>query len=261
MGARHPEKSAVTYLKTDNSYSMTGTINGMGDSRQRSYKYSPAHQDVAVCCVPNAGRIIPYYVHNMWLKDENGFIASLLGGCDVNTHFGGHPVSIREITDYPHSNRITFEVEVKKPVRFTLKIRKPEWNRGFTLDMDYKEEGDYIVINKKWAGKINFSVEWKADIVRHEINDETYFTYGGQVLALAIESVEIPKRLYKEGFQDFEYTPQNLIIYKYMADEIPVKEGDNFKVNLYNSLYQHKELKTLVPMGQTILRQVTFRNK
>lgn len=106
MEARHPEKSAVSYLKTDNSFSLASVNAGRGWGP--CYKYSPAHQDCAVCCNPNSGRIIPYYVHNMWLKDKDGFVASLLGGCEVKTTFGEHPVSIKEITECPHSNRITF---------------------------------------------------------------------------------------------------------------------------------------------------------
>ena len=44
---------------------------------QTRYKYSPTHQDVAVCCVPNAGRIYPYYVKSMWLRTTKGLQAAL----------------------------------------------------------------------------------------------------------------------------------------------------------------------------------------
>jgi DUF1680 family protein len=256
MGARHPEKSAVTYLKTDNSFALNRTLNGT--KKNGSYKYSPAHQDIAVCCNPNAGRIIPYYIHNMWLKDKDGFVASLLGGCEVKTKFGEHAVSIKEITDYPHSNRITFEVSVEKPVEFSLRIRKPAWNKGFSLDTDFKESGEYIVINKKWSGKESFTVEWKAEVEKREFKGEVYFTYGALVLALPIEAVEIPKRVYTAGFQDFEYSAKNLVIYKYTGDEIPVKKDGKFVVSLYNPVLKKAEKKSLVPMERTILRQVTF---
>ncbi|GAP72678.1 hypothetical protein SAMD00024442_4_24 [Candidatus Symbiothrix dinenymphae] len=259
MGARHPEKSLIPYLKTDNSYTMTGTLNGMDNSREKRYKYSPAHQDVAVCCNPNAGRIIPYYIQNLWLKDKDGFIAAMFGGCEVNTLFGKQPVAIREITDYPHSNRITFEVEVKKPTTFALKIRKPAWNKGFTLNTDCKEEGGYIVVNKKWSGKESFTVEWKAEPEKHEFAGEVYFTYGALVLALPVEAVEIPQKVYVAGFQDFHYVPQNLTVYHYANNEMPVKNGEQYTVNLYNPIRQKQEQKTLVPMGHTLLRQVTFK--
>jgi DUF1680 family protein len=261
MGAHHPEKSLIPYLKTDNSYTMNGTLNGMDNPHQTRYKYSPAHQDIAVCCNPNAGRILPYYIHAMWLKDKDGLVAALYGGCELNTQFGKQPVSIREITDYPYSNRITFEVEVKKPVTFALKIRKPAWNKGFTLDADYKEEGDYLVIHKKWSGKESLTVEWKAEPEKHTFNGETYFTYGALVLAVPVETVEIPKRVYVAGFQDFQYTPLNLTVYQYADNAMPVKNGEQYTINLYNPIRQKMEQKKLLPMSSTILRQVTFKNK
>jgi DUF1680 family protein len=60
MGATHPEKSAICYLKTDNSYMLTGGKHGdTTDPHQTRYRYSPVHKEAAVCCVPNAGRIFP----------------------------------------------------------------------------------------------------------------------------------------------------------------------------------------------------------
>jgi DUF1680 family protein len=67
QGARHPNESCIAYLKSDNSFYMTGGLNGDStDKNQTRYTYSPVHQEAAVCCVPNAGRIAPYYVQNMW---------------------------------------------------------------------------------------------------------------------------------------------------------------------------------------------------
>jgi DUF1680 family protein len=260
MGMRHPDKSAVAYLQTDNSYEMKGRPGEYRNGRKngKSYKYSPAHQDVAVCCVPSSGRIIAYYTQYMWLKDKDGLIASLLGSCEVNTKVDNQSVSIKEITEYPYSNRFTFEVEVAKPLLFTLKIHKPEWSKGFALNTEYEEDGDYIIIRKKWSGKETLDLEFKAQIEKHTINDEVYFTYGRLVLALPVDAVEIPKRIYYGQFQDFEYAPKNLIIYK-DAGEMPVKEQDKFQVNLYNPVKQRIEKKTLVPVGNTLLRQVTFK--
>jgi hypothetical protein len=89
QGARHPQHTCIAYLKTDNSFEMLGTKNGEiePNRKQTRYKYSPAHQDVAVCCNPNAGRITPYFVQNMWLKEgENTLVASLLGANMVETY-------------------------------------------------------------------------------------------------------------------------------------------------------------------------------
>ena len=86
QGARDPHASCIAYLKTDNSYAMTGGRNGDStDPRQTRYTYSPVHQDVAVCCVPNAGRIAPYFVEHMWMRNADGLTATLLGPCTVHS--------------------------------------------------------------------------------------------------------------------------------------------------------------------------------
>ena len=68
QGARNPDQSSIAYLKTDNSFEMLGTKNGEiePDRKQTRYKYSPVHQEVAVCCSPNAGRISPYFLQGSW---------------------------------------------------------------------------------------------------------------------------------------------------------------------------------------------------
>ncbi len=264
MGARHPERSCIAYLKTDNSYAMTGGAYGTKgpDHKQTRYKYSPVHQDVAVCCVPNAGRITPYYVQNMWLKDKEGLIASLFGSCEVNTLIGGQIVSVREITEYPYQNQIRFEVETSQPVEFTIKIRKPAWAKGFTLDTEYQEKDGYIIVRKQWNGKNTLVLDWKADIEKNFFNNEVYFTYGPLVLAAPIEAEEYPKREYLPGFQDFEYAPKSLIIYQVNKKEMPVETGDNkFSIKLYNPKTKKEETRFLVPIGQTILRQMTFKER
>ena len=75
MGARDPLEGGVAYLKTDNSLSMTG-VEGFrpstGEAPQTRYMYSPLHREAAVCCVPNAGRVLPTYARYAWLRGEDG---------------------------------------------------------------------------------------------------------------------------------------------------------------------------------------------
>lgn len=261
QGARHPEKSCISYLKTDNSYEMTGTLNGQPDPerKQTRYKYSPVHQDVAVCCVPNAGRITPYYVQNMWMKDDEGLIASLLGPSEVGSELFGCKVKINEITGYPYDNNFQFEVTVEKPVWFTLKIRKPAWVKNIAANFNYDEKDGFMVILKKWEGTENLVFEYEAGIKRHSLEDETWFSYGELVLALPIEAIEIPDRKYADGFQDFMYRPLEKVIYQYQDAKIEKIPGEmKFTAILYNPKKRLSEEKFLIPIGKTILRQVTF---
>ncbi len=261
QGARHPDESCVAYLKSDNSYYMTGGLNGdTSDKNQTRYSYSPVHQDAAVCCVPNAGRIAPYYVQNMWLKGEKSLVAALLGPGVVQTELKGKPVRIIEATGYPYNNMIWFEVIAD--TEFVLKIRKPDWVTKFSINAQYVEEDGFIVVNRKWNGRESVRIEFTPEVVIHQdSNNENYFTYGALVLALPIGSTaEKTKTFPIPGFYNWEYSPRDLVVYEY-ANEPVIADPQRlvFKTSLINPVTKQKQAVELVPMGKTILRQVTFK--
>ncbi|WP_164849887.1 beta-L-arabinofuranosidase domain-containing protein [Mucilaginibacter limnophilus] len=262
QGARHPSQSCIAYLKSDNSYAMEGWLNlDSADKHQVRYKYSPVHQDAAVCCVPNAGRIAPYYIQNMWMKSGNSLVASLLGPSTVNTTISGKPVSVKEVTEYPYSNSISFIITANG--NFTLKIRKPEWVSKYTVSLMHTEEDGFIVISKNWKGtemvKVDFAPEVK---VNQDINNETYFTYGALVLAHPIAAKEIKGKSFPlAGFNDYRYEPENLEVLQYSGAPVKVAGNDKFTTSLYNPVTKQTETVTLQPIGSTILRQTTFKQK
>lgn len=274
QGARHPHQSAICYLKTDNSYQLTGGKNGdTTDKFQTRYRYSPTHKEAAVCCVPNAGRIGPYYVQNMWMKDNDGLVATLLGPCTVATEVKGSQVVVVEETSYPYGLTINLKVKVDRPTDFVLKIRKPEWAKGYSVDRGnysdpFTEEKDgYIEIRKTWRGTKKVSVKLLAEVeLRTDAKGERYFTYGPLVLARPIASTEtVTKQLPVKRFSERVYTPTEPVKYQFVegASGNVKQEGAalRFRVTLFNPAKNTNQEVTLVPMGETILRQVTFANK
>lgn len=262
QGARHPAESCVAYLKSDNSYYMTGGLNGdNSDKNQTRYTYSPVHQDAAVCCVPMAGRIAPYYVQYMWLKNDQALVASLLGPSEVETQLNGKTVVIKEQTNYPYENAIRFEVTADS--EFALKIRKPDWVKKFSVSEEYHEESGFIVIDKSWAGTQTVEVKFEPEVeVQTDLNGEKYFTYGALVLAVPVESTEEKTKEWPvPGFYNFKYSPKKLIVYEYANEALTADPKTlTFKTSLANPETKQKEVVTLVPMGKTILRQVTFKD-
>lgn len=263
QGARHPNESCIAYLKSDNSYYMTGGLNGdTSDKNQTRYTYSPVHQEAAVCCVPNAGRIAPYYVQNMWLKGEHSLVASLLGPSQVKTQVDGKAVVVKEITNYPFDNTFEFEVNADD-VEFALKIRKPEWVTKLSVSTDYELEDGFIVVDQVWKGKQTIKVEFTPEVtVRKDINNENYYTYGALVLALPVEGIERKTKDFSiSGFHNFKYSPENLVVYEYAGEPVTVDiKALRFETSLLNPVTKQKEDVVLIPMGQTILRQVTFKS-
>lgn len=265
QGARNPFESSIAYLKSDNSWAMCGGLNGDTTVKtQTRYKYSPVHQDVAVCCVPNAGRIAPYFVQNMWMKDKIGLIAVLLGPCQLETMLNGKRVNIEEQTSYPYDNTLIFTVSTFD-TEFDLKIRKPAWAKNITVSEDYREEKGYIVIHKRWKGEQSVSIQFHPQPERHQdLNGDYYFTYGALTLARRVESIGFQTKTYPlKGFRDMQYRPSSHIVFEYTGERVKQAKPDKpeFSIVLYNPSSRKNEVVTLVPLGHTILRQTTFKPK
>ncbi|MBX2966635.1 MAG: glycoside hydrolase family 127 protein [Cyclobacteriaceae bacterium] len=262
QGSRHPEQNCIAYLKSDNSYYMTGGLNGdTSDKHQTRYSYSPVHQEAAVCCVPNAARITPYYIQHTWLKGENTLVASLLGPGTVNTTLNDAPVQVSAITNYPFENTLVFNVTAD--TEFELKIRKPDWVTTYTVSAEYQDESGFIVLKKKWSGKETVTIDFKPEVIaQRDINNEVYFSYGALVLASPIASVEERVKTFPiPGFYNLHYSPKSLTIYEYMGEPVRLSDPTSlrFKAMLWNTGTKNTEEVELIPMGKTILRQVTFK--
>ncbi|MGE5376244.1 MAG: beta-L-arabinofuranosidase domain-containing protein [Bacteroidota bacterium] len=274
QGARHPNRSAIAYLKTDNSYSMTGPLrpDDMVDSQnpQTRYKYSPVHQDVAVCCVPNAGRIYPYYVKSMWLRTPNGLLAALYGACELNTQVNGAAVRITEQTNYPFDLVISFSIHVSQPVEFELAFRKPAWADGFQVQTGsaWCEDGGTIKIHKLWQSGEEIILRFQAEVKTNEFRiDEYFLSYGPLVFALPLKGhVSEGKNYSLEDFHDLYYSMEDASPPELLST---LGKGLTLEQRSFNAenpwetaiaLTQTNSSIRLLPLGGTILRQTTFRH-
>ncbi|ULQ54741.1 beta-L-arabinofuranosidase domain-containing protein [Flavihumibacter fluvii] len=265
-GNTHPTESAICYLKQDNTFYLTGGDNGdTTDKHQTRYRYSPVHKEAAVCCVPNAGRIVPYYIQNMWMKENNTLVATLLGPSEVNTIIHNKTVSIKEETTYPYENTIRFTINCNQPNTFSLKIRKPGWAVSVQSTLPYKEENGFLIFRQLWGKQTSLRVSFHTEIVKKETsNNEVYFESGPFVLCHEIKAdQEITKKYSVPGLFESIYQPVQLKIYQYDKDQtLPeVTHTNTFKISMINSSTGKKDEIKLVPMAKTILRQVTFKIK
>ncbi len=263
QGARNPDYSAIAYLKTDNSFEMLGTRNGEiePNRKQTRYKYSPVHQDVAVCCSPNAGRITPYFVQNMWLKEnENTLVAALLGPNVLETSVNDIKISIEEKTEYPFQNHFQFNIKTEKPTAFTLKIRKPVWAKTIRTKENYSLEDGFVVIRKTFQKSESFEIEFLTEVeILEDQHGEKAFAYGALLYALPIKSAEEKGKKYVEGFEDIYYKPLNFSEFQFDANCKPVFKEGKISVSLKNTTSNQIEQVELIPFAKTILRQVSFR--
>jgi len=278
QGARHPVDSAkqgIAYLKTDNSSSMTGPLhpNDPQDERnpQMRYKYSPVHQDVAVCCVPNAGRILPYYIKSMWLRSDRGLAAILYGACDLRTRINDVDVHITETTDYPFDLEIKFSVETSEPTEFTLGFRRPKWATSVHVNVAERvvERSGFIHIQKVWKTGDIVTVRFETDVKVHQFKDESFISYGPLLFALPMESESTPGREYAPGFQDSYYSLTDPYVALCLPERPAFIRGQiasdspwmsiALEGKLFDPAIQQMKAVQLLPLGATLLRQVTFK--
>lgn len=111
--------SAVAYLHAENQSAATRAMGTRWD-------YSPTHDDAAVCCAPNAGRLLPLVLRRALERMPDGWRLHLYGPMTLTP--GGADLTITQRTAYPFGE--TVEVDVRAPgERFTLELRIPGWCR------------------------------------------------------------------------------------------------------------------------------------
>lgn len=262
QGSRNPNHSSIAYLKTDNSFEMAGTKNGEiePDKKQTRYKYSPAHQDVAVCCNPNAGRISPYFIQNSWMKEnETTLIATLLVPNILETTLNGHKIRIENATQYPYENRFKFRIEQANLSKFTLKVRKPNWVKKIKTNEQFTIENDFIVIARDFSPNDYVDISFETDIqIKTDNTGSHYFIYGALLYALPINAKEIAGKTYTSKFIDFIYKPISLTKYLFKKGEMAKYSEGKIMTELINQGTGKLEKVELIPIGKTILRQTTF---
>ena len=263
QGSRNPDHSVIAYLKTDNSYEMSGSRNGEPEPgrNQTRYKYSPVHQDVAVCCAPNAGRISPYFLRSCWMKQgENILVAPVLSPNILTTTINGIRVKIEEITEYPFQNQFIFIVKPEKPIQFQIKIRKPEWVKSIQTNEKYKIENGFLVIERSFSKDDKIELNFTTEVtVKEDLNLEKYFSYGALIYACPIAAIEHNGKVYAPGFNDVTYSPKESSRYEFITTHQAIFQDGKIIANLKNQTTQKTEKLELTPLGKTILRQAAFK--
>jgi hypothetical protein len=87
---------------------------------------------------------------------------------------------------------------------------------------------------------------------------EHYYTYGALLYAKPIEAREIPGKIYVLHFTDYTYQPLSTDRFTYQEGEEVTFSDGKVVTKLINQTTQKSEQVELIPIGKTILRQVTF---
>ncbi len=228
MGTHHQKHHTIAYLKSDDSYAMMGKFQceqpHSPHKIQTRYKYSPTHQDAAVCCVPNAGRVTPYFIQGMLsIQDEKVVIHYVLP-VEIQLTVGGHSYNLHIHQSQMHD---VFDIKTNIP------------------------DGKIIIGDQPLK-----SIE-----IKHDLHDRVYFEYNGLVFAYPIQSMDKPIKKHLFDLKDMHVQPLKKHIPLVYRGDKPILSGTVDKPTIEVVLYQDDEAiqAILIPMGDTNLRQVTFK--
>jgi uncharacterized protein len=228
-GAHLKQHCTIAYLKSDDSYAMEGSFQQEQKHSihkiQTRYKYSPTHQDAAVCCVPNAVRITPYYLKgSLSLINKQVIINYLI------------PMSL-----YVRIDDQTYFLEVTQASPYQLAVV-------------HTDLGDRLVL----PYHLNDSIQ-----VKRDFNHRVYFEFKNIVFAYPINSIVNPIKPHIYGLHDIYLRPiKKHIPMKYRGAQPKLIYNEN-NPEIHVELYQEGKCiqAILIPMGETDLRQVSFEDE
>ncbi len=280
MGFRDEAGKAITYGKADNAYQLDGQhyhTDGKA-SKDPRFKYSPVHSDPAVCCVPNYGRNMSYYLDQMWGKKDENLYALMYGPSTFSTLIKGVNVNIDQKTAYPFEDSIVMEVNLESLIDFSLVLRIPSWSKSVQINGENQDqliENGFLKLKRRWEKHNTLEIVFERAVEQQSFGKEVYYQHGPLVYALPIEhKKKIIKTYDNNQFSDYYALPIN----NSWSDLSMIKNG---KATLYQTsnlanswpwhnastyinaeFYNHKDgeivTKKLLPLGSTTLRKLTF---
>ncbi len=252
MGSRLPDGSALAYLGSDNR---TEAVKHADDIFSWRHKYSPAHEDVAVCCNPNSLRLDAYFANNLFLCRDNLIKVQFYSECRLETTINGGKVIIEEHTGYPFDHHIEFEIKTGKSFIFELHL--PGWCETPLLN------GEPAPRRLEITGDTVLKLDLKSKPrTQNAADGSIYHVYGPLLYSLPIAHVESFGRRYATDLADREFVPEKRFYDQVLpVAEIVMAHRDSKGYPWDKSpVVMHIENLELLPIGCTVLRKTNFES-
>ena len=113
------------------------------------------------CCTMNVSRLVASIGGYFYSTGEEALCVHLYGASETALAVGGRALRVRQEGDYPWSGEIRLTLDLDAPARFALKLRIPEWARGWSATVNGER-----ATGAPRLGYLDLSREWRAgDIV------------------------------------------------------------------------------------------------
>jgi hypothetical protein len=117
------------------------------------------------CCTSNLSQGWPKFAANLWMKtQDDGLAAVAYAPNTLSTQIKDIPVAVDVVTDYPFRSEIRMKISAEEPVRFSLRLRIPEWADEASIrvegDRYSPEAGSFYVLEREWSGTTEVDIEF-----------------------------------------------------------------------------------------------------
>ncbi len=180
IGAVDEKFRALQYFSTLNQLVLDRTANHcdflQGD-KWMSYRPNPGTE----CCAGNVNRFFPNYCASMWFKKGRNSIYSTLFGASEYKHSGS--VKIKEVTDFPFSDTVKYEFEMKAPQNLKFNVRIPAWCTGAVIKLngekiDFVLKNGFALVERIFNDSDAVEVELPSELKLVENRDGVYIEKG-----------------------------------------------------------------------------------
>ncbi|TDH29357.1 hypothetical protein EXU57_03130 [Segetibacter sp. 3557_3] len=124
------------------------------------------------CCLANMHQGWPKFTSHLWYGTAGNGLAALHFAPNTTTAKVGNKqaeVMIREVTDYPFSDQINFEITTAGAVDFPFELRIPSWCKQATLQINGQAHsspagGQIVRINRTWNNNDRLTLQLPMEI-------------------------------------------------------------------------------------------------
>ena len=178
------------------------------------------------CCTANFNQGFPKFVLSSFYKSDKEIVSASLMPSRLTTKIDGVDVEILLETDYPFKGELKYTVKASAPVKFTLKVRVPEFARD-----EYGK--DFISFEREWQGTTEETVEFDFEpVFIKRPRDMVCLKYGPLLFSVAIEEKWIMHEYESKGilrkfpYCDYEIYPMSEFNYAFFGANFDIRENE-----------------------------------
>lgn len=174
---------------------------------------------VTQCCTGNVHRIFPNFAARLWMSDnEGGLVAALYAPNIIQALVGKLqvPVTVKEKTDYPFEQAISFEIKTPSAVQFPMYFRIPQWAIQARLSVNGKKvteelvPGTFFKLNRTFQNGDIIQLELPMSVrIEYPAAQTASVFYGPLLFSLRIkEKQQQVSNPNNTGFPAWDITPE-----------------------------------------------------